>query len=266
MKKDVGVVIIARDEEHNIGDCLASLRQTGADPILVVVDSRAKDNTAEIAREYTSLVTVADGNRGRLRNVGYRKLGLPYVAFVDADMRVTPGYLETLRKTIGENPKLALVGGAQTPLGCCFLGAMECEYLNYKRAVGTAGGIYRVEALNDVGGFRDELNVGEDGDLSQRLINQGWQKKWIGTVTIGHYYVSSTEIWRNKMTHGAAAGFGPRGLLRLAASPIIGAHAAWVRRQLHMIWYMPMRSLTLLVGKGVKREYTPTPSHSKIRE
>lgn len=263
MKKDFGVVIIARDEEHNIGDCLLNLRQAGADPVLVVVDSRTNDKTAEIAREYTSMVIVTEGNRGRLRNIGYRELDLPYVAFVDADMRVTPGYLETLRHVMDENPRLAFAGGAQKPLGCCLFSAMDCEYWNYKRAVGAGGTMYRVKAVNEVGGFRDELNVGEDGDLNSRLINYGWQKKWEGSAIIGHYYALSVKVWLNKMTHGAAAGFGLRGILRLLASPIIGLHAAWVRRQLHMIWYLPLRSLTLLTGKGMKQEYTPTPSHPK---
>ncbi|GEM_PF-5500245 len=257
MNRDFGVVIIARDEENNIGDCLASICSVGAAPVSVVVDSRTNDNTAEIARKYTPLIEVVSGNRGKLRNVGYKKLNLPYVVFVDADMRITPGYFEALHRAITENKRLAFVGGAQKPLGCCLFGAMDCEYWNYRRAIGAGGTIFRVEALDDVGGFRDDLNVGEDGELAQRLLGNGWQKKWVGTAAFGHYYASSTKTWYNKMTHGAAAGFQLRGILRLLLSPIIGMHAAWDRRQPHMVWYVPLRSLALLVGAGIRREYTP---------
>jgi len=257
MKRDFGVVIIARDEENNICECIANIRSSGADPVVVVVDSRTTDNTVEIARKYTSLIEVVNGNRGKLRNAGYKMLNLPYVAFVDADMRITPGYFEALHRAITENRRLAFVGGAQKPLGCCLLGAMDCEYLNYRRAIASGGAMYRVEALDDAGGFRDDLNVGEDGELAQRLLGNGWQKKWVGTAAFGHYYAASVKTWYNKMTHGAAAGFRPRGILRLLASPIIGMHAAWDRRQPHMVWYVPLRSLALLVGAGIRQEYTP---------
>jgi len=258
---DFGVVIIARDEEHNIGECLVSLHEAGIKNPLVVVDSRTKDKTADLALKYTSSVSVIDGSRGRLRNTGYKQLGLPFVAYIDADMAVMPGYLETLRLKMDENPKLAVVGGIQEPLNCCLLGALDCEYCNYKRAVSTGGAFFRVEAIEEVGGFSDDLNVGEDGELINRLLQRGWLKERIDSVVIGHNYAPNYKTWRNKIIHGKAAGFHSWGVLRLLTSPFIGLHAAWVRRQPHLIWYVPFRSLTLLLGPGLRKEYTPTPSN-----
>lgn len=257
MKEDFGVVIIARDEERNIGTCLASLKEAGINTIMVIIDSRTGDKTAEVAQKYTPRIEVVDGNRGRLRNTGYRKLGLPYAAFVDADMQVTSGYLESLRKAMDEDPKLAIVGGEQKPFDCCFLGSLDCEYVNYKRAIPAGGSMYRAEALESVGGFQDKLNVGEDGELLSRLLENGWHKKWVGDAVIGHRYATNYRVWHNKMSHGAAAGFHAHGVLRLLASPVIGVHAAWVRSQPHMLWYLPLRSLVLLFGAGERQEYNP---------
>jgi glycosyltransferase involved in cell wall biosynthesis len=78
--KDYGVVVIARDESSNIEECLKAILNTDDTAVMVVVDSRTTDNTAEIARRFTPRVSVIDGNRGHLRNVGYRDLDLPYEA------------------------------------------------------------------------------------------------------------------------------------------------------------------------------------------
>ncbi len=261
MREDYGVAIIARDEELNIGPCLTSLIKSDVMAIIVIIDSRTRDRTAEVAKKYTHLVEVIEGNRGRLRNAGYTRLGLPYVAFVDADMHVTPGYLEALRQAMDEDPRLAIVGGEQKPLNCHILGALDCEYWNYKHAIGSGGSMYRVEALESVGGFQDELNVGEDGELLVRLLKNGWCKKWVGRVSIGHRYAANYKVWHNKVSHGLAAGFRVRGVLRLLTSPLIGLHAAWVCKQPHMLWYLPLRSLVLLFGAGTKQEYTPLSKH-----
>lgn len=257
MMNDYGVVVIARDEERNMADCLSALVNTCSIDIFVIVDSRTVDKTADVARKYTSHVLVEEGSRGRLRNVGYKVLGLPFVAYVDADMRVEPGYFEALRRAMDKDPKLAFAAGAQIPMGCCRLGALDCEYLNYKRAVAAGGSMYRVKAVREVGGFNERLNVGEDGELAPRLFAAGWKKKWVGNVAFGHFYAPSKDVWRNKMTHGHAAGFKMRGLLRVLASPVIGLHAAIARKQPHMLWYVPLRSLTLLTGSGAKKEYIP---------
>ena len=45
----VAVVVMARDEESNIVDCLDSLRW--ADKLCVILDSRTTDRTAELSRQ-----------------------------------------------------------------------------------------------------------------------------------------------------------------------------------------------------------------------
>lgn len=257
MKKDYGAVVIARDEERNIEACLSALTNSEGCSIHVVVDSRTVDRTAELAQNYTAQVYVIEGNRGRLRNEGYKRLGLPFVAFVDADMIVTPGYLESLRRAMTEDSGLGVAVGAQIPLGCCRLGALDCEYWNYRRATPAGGSMFRVAAVEQVRGFRDDLNVGEDGELIGRMLAKGWRKRWLSGAVIGHHYAKNNEVWLNKVTHGLSAGMKTRGVVRLLASPIIGIHAAVERRQPHMLWYVPLRSLTLLAGPGAKSEYGP---------
>lgn len=252
-----GIVIIARDEESNIRDCINSIMQTDNVPICVVVDERSNDMTENIAREYTPNVIVAAGNRGRLRNIGYKYLDLPYVLYVDADMRISQSYMKTLFNVLSSDPELAFVGGAQKAIETCFLGKLECEYWNYRKAIPAGGAMYRTNVLDVVGGFNDELNVGEDGELQRRIVKLGWKSKWVDDVCIDHKYAPSNKVWFRKMTYGFAAGISKRGALRLCISPFIGIHAALKRRNINMLWYIPLRSIVLLLGPGRKKEYKP---------
>lgn len=258
MKRDYGVVIIARDEEHNIEGCISAIVGSGIEDPLVIVDERSSDGTAECARKYSLNVMEAHGNRGKLRNLGYEKTGLPFVAYVDADMRISPGYLETLRENMELDTRLAIVCGMQTPYNCGLLGSLECEYWNYLQATGSGGAMYRSAALENVGGFNSGLNVGEDGDLLLRLLEAGWKKKWIKEAVIAHKHADKSRTWFKKMTYGSAAGFNLHGMLRFGLSPVIGLHASLVRRKPNLSWYVVLRSLALLVGKGEKKEYSPS--------
>ena len=56
-REKLSVCVITYEEEHNLDDCLDSVRF--ADEI-IVVDSRSSDRTAEIARRYTDRVIVRD--------------------------------------------------------------------------------------------------------------------------------------------------------------------------------------------------------------
>jgi len=118
--------------------------------------------------------------------------------------------------------------------------------------------MYRTEALEDAGGFNNDLNVGEDGELQHRLVDLRWKHGWTGDIFFEHYYADSYKVWLNKMSHGSAAGLDLRGLLRLLASPMMGIHAAWIRKKPSMLWYIPLRSLVILLGPGKKDEYMPS--------
>lgn len=80
--------VITRDEERNIGRCLAAL--DFADEV-VVVDSGSSDRTLEVARRYTDRVIVNPwpGHRQQ-KNFAIDQAGGDWVLSVDADEVVTP--------------------------------------------------------------------------------------------------------------------------------------------------------------------------------
>ena len=51
----IAAVVISKDEEKNIADCLESLRWADE---LIVVDAESRDRTVELAKQYTPKVFV----------------------------------------------------------------------------------------------------------------------------------------------------------------------------------------------------------------
>ena len=58
----IAAVVISKDEEKNIADCLESLRWADE---LIVVDAESRDRTVELAKQYTPKVFVRRHRSGR---------------------------------------------------------------------------------------------------------------------------------------------------------------------------------------------------------
>ena len=87
-KVPVSVVLIAKNEEKRIEDCLRSV--DWADEI-IVVDDHSTDATVEIAKKFTDKVfSRAMDIEGKHRNYAYGLARNDWVLSLDADERVTP--------------------------------------------------------------------------------------------------------------------------------------------------------------------------------
>jgi glycosyltransferase involved in cell wall biosynthesis len=87
-RRPVSAVVIAFNEERNIGACLESLRWTDE---IVVVDSGSSDGTLEIARRYTDKVfDVPWKGFGPQKQAAVERASHDMVLNVDCDERVMP--------------------------------------------------------------------------------------------------------------------------------------------------------------------------------
>jgi len=101
-KEKITVVIITKNEEKNINDCLESAKW--ADEI-IVVDDFSTDRTREIASQYTDLIIERHmDNEGRHRNFSYSKANNSWVFSLDADERITLELKDEILKIL-ENPE-----------------------------------------------------------------------------------------------------------------------------------------------------------------
>jgi glycosyltransferase involved in cell wall biosynthesis len=89
MTSRLSVIIITKNEELNIGDCLTSVRW--ADQI-IVLDSGSTDRTLDICREFGADVHIANDwpGFGMQKNRALDLADRDWVLSIDADERVTP--------------------------------------------------------------------------------------------------------------------------------------------------------------------------------
>lgn len=92
------VIIIAKDEEEKIPDCLRSI--SWASDILVI-DTGSKDKTVEIAKRFGAKVIIyTNGSYSDWRNKGLEIAKGRWVFYIDADERVTPKLKDELIRTL----------------------------------------------------------------------------------------------------------------------------------------------------------------------
>jgi len=102
-KVPVSVVVITKNEEDNIEECLKSA--SWADEI-VVLDDYSTDNTVNLARKYTDKVFSRKTDiEGRHRNYAYGLAKNIWVLSLDADERITPELAEEIKELFKNPPK-----------------------------------------------------------------------------------------------------------------------------------------------------------------
>ena len=98
----ISVVVLTKNEEENIKECLKSVRQL-ADEI-IVIDDHSQDQTREIAKENGAKVFIRSlsNDFSNQRNFGLKKAKGDWILFVDADERVTKSLAVEIKSWIGE--------------------------------------------------------------------------------------------------------------------------------------------------------------------
>jgi glycosyltransferase involved in cell wall biosynthesis len=97
----ISVVVITRDEAHNIADCLASVSWVDE---IIVLDSGSTDATVDIARRFTSQVFETDWpGFGPQKNRALAKAGGDWVLSLDADERIPPSLADEIRHVIDDD-------------------------------------------------------------------------------------------------------------------------------------------------------------------
>ena len=109
----VTVIIITRDAESTLDDCLSAVQENRPAEI-IVVDGNSTDFTVEIARKYTQKV-YPDGGSGKsgARQIGAEQATQEYIAYVDADVFLTEGALATMLSEF-QNSDYVSISGQQT--------------------------------------------------------------------------------------------------------------------------------------------------------
>ncbi len=98
-KAPVSVVILTKNEEKNIADCIGSVRDW-ADEV-IIIDDLSTDQTVSIAQTMADKVLIKKMDiEGAHRNWAYAQTKHPWVLSLDADERATPELADEIRQTL----------------------------------------------------------------------------------------------------------------------------------------------------------------------
>ncbi|AUH63827.1 glycosyl transferase [Paracoccus zhejiangensis] len=181
----VAAIVIGRNEGERLVACLTSL-QGLADPV-IYVDSGSTDGSIDAARRLGAQVLVLDTSipftAARARNTGLRHLldqgqQQGFVQFVDGDCQIEPGWIETARAALTDDPQLGIVAGRRRerhPEASVYNRLCDAEWNTPVGAATAVGGdmMARIEALAAIGGYRDDMIAGEEPEMCLRLRQSG---------------------------------------------------------------------------------------------
>ena len=106
MDLNLSVLILAKNEEQNIADCVKGVLFAGE---VVVIDDFSTDRTAEIAQSLGARVVqhAMDGNWGQQQTFAIQQAKYDWVYFIDADERMTDALAEEIRQAVLKNERYA---------------------------------------------------------------------------------------------------------------------------------------------------------------
>jgi len=197
--KCISIIIRAYNAEKTIAECLTSVQNLDWDGELeaIVVNDGSSDRTAAIAAGFSrvQIISVPNGGAPRAMNIGIQATHCDIVASVDADMVLEREWLKNIIPWF-EDPSVAAVtgyvqGGSRKLIGRITGYHNELRqdsFALYVDAVGNGNTAYRRQAIMRVGMFDEQLKVGEDTDMSQRLISAGYRLIFNREARCQHYW------------------------------------------------------------------------------
>jgi len=187
MNKNLGIVVIGRNEGERLKNCLLSL-DSGNLPI-VYVDSGSTDGSIELACSLSTNVVELDltipFTAARARNIGFDTLlslypDLKYVQFIDGDCQITQSWLEQAKAYLDEHPDVAVVCGRRRekhPEQSVYNFLCDLEWDTPIGQAKACGGdaMIQAKALREIGGYNSKLIAGEEPEMCVRLRQKGYK-------------------------------------------------------------------------------------------
>jgi len=223
----VSVVIPVKDRPDDLRNCLESLAKLdypGDLLEIIVVDDGSTDSTRDVAVELGARLVesgAVGGGPAAARNKGAALARGEILAFIDSDCTAAPQWLQELLPVFAE-AEVAAVGGWVDGMhhGSSldrYEAVMSSLNLGRRAMTGGAGGdtfylpscnlLVRKTAFAAAGGFRAELQVGEDVDLTWRLRDAGWTIQYLPHGTV--YHAHRSRLWpfmKRRFDYGTSEG------------------------------------------------------------
>jgi glycosyltransferase involved in cell wall biosynthesis len=216
----VTVIITTRNEEKNIAECLHAVhaQTVSRDQIeLLLIDNASTDRTVELAKPHVDAIFTQGPERSAQRNYGVQQAHAPYVLYLDADMRLSPGVVQECLEAVRRDNGIAGIYIPEKVVGSGFwIRVRNFERSFYDATVIDAVRFIKRDLFLSLGGFDGTLCGPEDWDLDRRLMQHG--TLYLVTAGLSHdegafsfsrylrkktYYAQSFEAYARKWNNDA---------------------------------------------------------------
>lgn len=230
IRDDVGVVAIGRNEGEHLIRCLTSINSSSS--AIVYVDFGSTDGSILAAERIGAHVVSLDLSRpftaARARNEGFAALkvlspNIRYIQFIDGDCSFADSWITKSRDFLERRSDIAVVCGRRRelhPTASVYNLICDIEWDTPIGEFASCGGdaLMRVDAFEEVGGFRSNLIAGEEPELCVRLRQSGrkiWRidadmtyhdaamtrmgQFWARSVRAGYAYVEISRLHKNSL-------------------------------------------------------------------
>jgi glycosyltransferase involved in cell wall biosynthesis len=228
---DLSVVVPARNAEHLLDDCLASIARANPRE-LIVVDGMSTDRTVEIARSYGARI-LSDEGKGlpAARLLGAEAATSRLLALVDADVVLGEGDLQRLVDEFRAGGYTALQAGLRSVSGSGYWGRALVHHHRTGRSrhwFGLVATIFDRSVLLRHG-FDARFLSGEDIDLRWRLQRSRAKVGVSSRTIVQHRFEDTWEFAKGQWLadgHGSGrmiSAHGPKAKLLLGLPLAAGA-------------------------------------------
>ena len=221
---DVTVVIPVRGElpprlVHSVGRVARIIVVDDNSPTPIDTSTRTDDRVPITLHRRQSR-----GGAAAARNTGLDAVTTALVAFIDADCEPDPNWLDALLPLFADD-LVALVAPRIVPTEPVGVQSRLARFEHHRSAldlgddaarvrartrvsyVPSAAMVARTDVVGSLGGFDDEMMVGEDVDLVWRLDEAEWSVRYQPTAEVAHRHRTRPLAWaRRRFDYGTSAG------------------------------------------------------------
>lgn len=221
MKQKITIGMCVKECEETIREAIGSVvNQDYPHEVMeiIFVDGDSQDNTlatvnSEISQMNIDVKIFSDRGKGLgvARQIVVDNACGEYILWVDGDIILEKNYLRKQVEFMDNNPKIGAAQGqweisktrtlaAALDNLSSFISFIIYDLKSKKsslNSLGSVGGIYRVEAIRDVGGYDTRIKgAAEDWDLTSRMRKAGWLLS-INQAKLYHIYKETwIGLWR----------------------------------------------------------------------
>lgn len=231
---ELSVVIPTYNRAPLVWRAVESVLRSGSVPLeVIVVDDGSEDDTERViasrADDRVRYLRTSHAGVSAARNAGARLASGRYLAFLDSDDEVLPGWADVMMGHLGAGQSIAICGGElideQGSLRWSWLPPSTEDPLQQSLAERFLPGMFALETpvFWGAGGYQESLAFGENTELALRLMFMG-----------SHVGVSSERrILVRRHAGTPAASYAEA---RIESAQFVVEQHTWLRRRLPALW------------------------------